>query len=230
MPLNLKWSTENYLKGKWWLLVADDLQMTVSFICVPFSRVKQKEWGTCKVIHLRTCLKDFSLSARGLRAGCFFSLFFLVILHHCTPPSSLETMHILPGESSNITTLLHRYSSLGSFACSHSSPSAPLSSSLLSFHLIRLSVSQSVTLRFMYFPLPTPSDPVSFLPPLPQYFYFGGAQCAPSPRSLLRALRLAHLPSAYASAYFEVVAHNRYPILMRTLMNFWALIRRLTVR
>lgn len=50
------------------------------------------------------------------------------------------------------------------------------------------------------------------------------------PRSLLLALRLTHLPSAYASAYFEVVAHNRYPILMRTLMNFWALIRRLTVR
>lgn len=53
----------------------------------------------------------FPLS-KGLRAECFFLSFF-VILRHCAPPSSLKTMHTLPGESSNITTLLHRYSSLG---------------------------------------------------------------------------------------------------------------------
>lgn len=56
---------------------------------------------------------------RGIKSRMFFSFFFLVILHHCAPPSSLKTMHILPGESSNITTLLHRYSSLGSFTFSH---------------------------------------------------------------------------------------------------------------
>lgn len=94
--------------------------MTVSFICVPFSRVKQKEWGTWKVIPLRTCLKEvFFFPQRGIKSRMFFSFFFLVILHHCAPPSSLKTMHILPGESSNITTLLHRYSSLGSFTFSH---------------------------------------------------------------------------------------------------------------
>lgn len=104
----------------------------------------------------------FPLS-EGLRAECFFLSFF-VILRHCAPPSSLKTMHILPGESSNITTLLHRYSSLGSLTFSHPFPSPPLSSCLLSLHLLSSSVSQSVAILFMYFPLPTPLDPFYLLP------------------------------------------------------------------
>lgn len=104
----------------------------------------------------------FPLS-KGLRAECFSLSFFFVILHHCAPPSSLKTMHILPGESSNITTLLHRYSSLGSLTFSHPFPSPPLSSCLVSLHLLSSSVSQSVALLFMYFPLPTPLDPLYLL-------------------------------------------------------------------
>lgn len=156
----------------------------------------------------------------------FFFHFFLVILHHCTPPSSLETMPILPGESSNDTTLLHMYTSLGSFTFSHPVPSPPLSSFLLSFHVIYSSVSQSVIL-FMYFPLPTPLDHLYLLP---STYTWVPLLWGCSVHSLLLAFLLSHLPSAYASAYFEVVAHNRYSILMRTLMNFWALIRWLTVR
>jgi len=163
----------------------------------------------------------FPLS-EGLRAECFFLsffFFFFVILRHCAPPSSLKTMHILPGESSNITTLLHRYSSLGSLTFSHPFPSPPLSSSLLSLHL--LSISQSVALLFMYFPFPTPLDPLYLLPSTFTSLPLLWRHTMHSfPRSLLRTLLLSHLPSAYASAYFEVVAHNRYSILMRTLMNF----------
>lgn len=163
----------------------------------------------------------FPLS-EGLRAECFLlSFFFFIIIRHCAPPSSLKTMHILPGESSNITTLLHRYSSLGSLTFSHPFPTPPLSSCLLSLHLLSSSVSRSVALLFMYFPLPTPSDPRHRLPStftsLPLL-----CRCTMHsfPLSLLRTLLISHLPSAYASAYFEVVAHNRYSILMRTLMNF----------
>lgn len=91
----------------------------------------------------------FSLS-EGLRAECFFLsfFFFVVILRHCAPPSSLKTMHILPGESSNITTLLHRYSSLGSLTFSHPFASPPLSTSLHSLHFLCTSVSLSVPLFF----------------------------------------------------------------------------------
>lgn len=161
----------------------------------------------------------FPLS-KGLRAECFFLSFF-VILRHCAPPSSLNTMHILPGESSNITTLLHRYSSLGSLTFSHSFLSPPLSSCLLFLHLLSSSVSQSVALLFMYFPLPTLLDPLYLLPStftsLPLLWH---CRIHSFPLSLLSTLLISHLPSAYASAYFEVVAHNRYSILMRTLMNF----------
>lgn len=123
-------------------------------------------------------LERVSPLSKGLRAACFFLSFF-VIIRHCAPPSSLKTIHILPGESSNITTLLHRYSSLGSLTFSHpiSFPSPPLSSSVLSLHLVSSSVSESVALLFMYFPLPTALD---LLPPLPHYLYFGGAECTPS--------------------------------------------------
>lgn len=137
----------------------------------------------------RTCLKEFLPLSEGLRAECFFfpslslylTLFIIIILHHCAPPSSLKTMHILPGESSNITTLLHRYSSLGPLTFSYPFPTPPL------FLLSALPPSPLLIClpirRPSFHVLPTPyplRSAAAFPPPLPHYLYFGGAQCASS--------------------------------------------------
>lgn len=180
MPSNLKWNTQNYLKGKWWLLVADNLQMTVSFYLYPLFQGKTEGVRDLKSDTSTYLLKRVFLLSKGLRAECFFLSFF-VILHHWAPPSSLKTMHILPGEISNITTLLHRYSSLGSHTFSHPLPSTPLFSSLLSLHFFSMPVSQSVALLFMYFQLAGSLDLPCLVPTtftsLP---LLAGEQCTPS--------------------------------------------------
>lgn len=116
----------------------------------------------------------------------FFFCFFLVILHHCTPPSSLETMHILPGESSDVTTLLHRYRSLGSFTFSSS---CSISSPFLLFALLPCYLLVSLPVRHpSFYVLPTPNAFRSSLPPSPHLylctFTSVGARCA---RSHLRS-------------------------------------------
>lgn len=131
-------------------------------------------------------------SQRGIKSRMFFSVspslfFFIIILRHCAPPSSLKTMHILPGESSNITTLLHRYSSLGPLTFSYPFPTPPL------FLLSALPPSPLLIClpirRPSFHVLPTPyplrsaaaaAAATAFPPPLPHYLYFGGAQCTPS--------------------------------------------------
>lgn len=178
-------------------------------------------------------LERVSPSQRGIKSRMFFfclplsiSLFFffiIIILCHCAPPSSLKTMHILPGESSNITTLLHRYSSLGPLTFSYPFPTPPL--------FLMSALPPSPLLICLPIRRPFFSCTSHSLPPqirrrrrLPSTFtslpLLWRRTMRSFPLSLLRTLLISHLPSAYASAYFEVVAHNRYSILMRTLMNF----------
>lgn len=166
MPLNLKWNTQNYLKGKSWLLVAENLQMTVSFYLCTLFQGKTEGVRDLKSDTSAYLLERVFLLSKGLRAECFFlSFYFFVIRRHGAPPSSLKTMHILPGESSNITTLLHRYSSLGSLTCSHPFPCTPLFSFLCSPSTASPSpVSQSVAPLFIYFPLPSPLDLLYLVP------------------------------------------------------------------
>lgn len=140
MPPNLKRNTQNYLKGKWWLLVADNLQMTVSFYLHTLFQGKTEGVRDLKSDTSAYLLERVFLLSKGLRAECFFLsfFFFCVILHRCAPPSSLKTMHILPGEFSNITTLFHRYSSLGPHTFSHPFATTPhfLFSALPPFFLL----------------------------------------------------------------------------------------------
>lgn len=109
----------------------------VSFICVPYSRLIQQERGDLKR-ETSACLLERLISpSEKFRAECFF----FVIPRHRAPPSSLKTMLVLPGDSCNITTLLHRYSSQGALTFSYPFPSHPLSYSLLSLHILPRSVS-----------------------------------------------------------------------------------------
>lgn len=77
MPLNLKWNTQNYLKGKWWLLVAENLQMTVSFYLCTLFQGKTEGVRDLKSDTSAYLLERVFLLSKGLRAECFFlSLFF----------------------------------------------------------------------------------------------------------------------------------------------------------
>lgn len=187
MPLNLKWSTQNYLKGKWRLLVADDLQMTVSFICVPFSGVKQ-EWGTCKAIHLRTCLKEFFPLSEGLRAGCFFFLFFfscyssplhstLLIRDHAYSPRRVLQRYNAPPQV-QLSGVLHIFSAFS------------LCSPFLLFALSPSYLLVSLPVRHLsFYVLPTP-HPFRFclLPPtFASVLLFWWCAMHSLPRSLLLA-------------------------------------------
>lgn len=173
------------------------------------------------MIHLRTCLKEFSLSARGLSAGCFFPFLFFSCYS-----SPLHSTFLIRDHAYSPRRVLQHY---------NSSPQVQLSgvlrmfsffslcSPFLLFALLPSYPLVSLPVRhpsFYVFPTPHPFRSRLLPPTFTSVLLLWRCTMRSLPRSLLRALRLAHLPSAYASAYFEVMAHNRYPILMRTLMNF----------
>lgn len=161
------------------------------------------------------CLLERVISlSEGFRAGCFF----------CYSPPLRSTLLIKDHAQFPRRVLQHYNSSpqvqlSGSFTFSYPFPSPPLSSSLLSLHLLSSSVSSIRRPSFHVLPTPYSVRSFYFLLPLPHYPYFGRAQYTPYLHSSFPPSS-SHLPSAYASAYFETVAHNRYSILMRTLMNF----------
>ena len=160
----------------------------------------------------------FPLS-EGLRAECFFFpfVFFscyssplrstLLIKDHAYPPRRVLQHYNSPPQV-QLSWVLHFFSSFSLSALFLLSALPP------SHLLVILPVRQP---SFHVPPTPYPS-----LSPSLHLYLLTFTLVAHNRRPcLLRlTLLLSHLPSAYASAYFEVVAHNRYSILMRTLMNF----------